>query len=101
MALRGLKIEIDESGNGAERGVSYWKVGDEECEVLERFVQEVEFSHEFSQGKVGRYKQLRKKGGGCRRGMGMECQSAHRMALPYRCGGGGEGGGEQSQGEGA
>jgi hypothetical protein len=44
IALRGLKIEID------ERGVFYWKVGDGECEVLERFVQEVEFSYEFSQG---------------------------------------------------
>ena len=51
MALRGLKIEIDESGNGVERGAFYWKVGDRECEVLERFVHEVEFSHEFSQGK--------------------------------------------------
>jgi hypothetical protein len=36
------------------RGAFYWKVGDGECKVLERFVQEVEFSHEFSQGgKVG------------------------------------------------
>jgi hypothetical protein len=50
VALWGLKIEIDESGNGVERGVFYWKVGDGERKVLERFVQEVEFSHEFSQG---------------------------------------------------
>jgi hypothetical protein len=32
------------------------------------------------EGLVGRYKRLRKKGSGCRRGMGMECQSARGMA---------------------
>jgi len=31
-------------------GFFNWKVGDGECEVLESFVQEAEFSHEFSQG---------------------------------------------------
>jgi hypothetical protein len=50
MALRGLKIEIDKSGNGMERGVFYWKVRDDECEVLERLMQEFEFRHEFSRG---------------------------------------------------
>jgi len=38
-------MEIDESTNGVDRGLFCWKVGDGECEVLERFMQECEFSN--------------------------------------------------------
>ncbi|KIX01442.1 uncharacterized protein Z518_09168 [Rhinocladiella mackenziei CBS 650.93] len=51
LALRGVEMEIDESENGIDRGVFTWKVSDGECEVLERFMQEVELSHGWWKGK--------------------------------------------------
>lgn len=40
--LLGTQMEIDESAQGIERGVMTWTLGEGECEVLERFMQEVE-----------------------------------------------------------
>ncbi|KAK5050026.1 hypothetical protein LTR84_004146 [Exophiala bonariae] len=40
--LLGTQMEIDESEQGVDRGVMTWTLGEGECEVLERFMQEVE-----------------------------------------------------------
>ena len=54
MALRGLKIEIDESGNGVERGVFIGRLGTESARFWRGLCRKLSFSHEFSQGgKVG------------------------------------------------
>jgi hypothetical protein len=45
MALLGTEFEIDETDAGIERGVMTWKVERGEIEVLERFVQEVEWGY--------------------------------------------------------
>lgn len=43
--LLGTQMEIDESEQGIDRGVMTWTVGEGECEVLERFMQEVEYGY--------------------------------------------------------
>ncbi|KIW51340.1 hypothetical protein PV05_10073 [Exophiala xenobiotica] len=50
MALRGREMDIDETANGIEE-LFTWTIGDSECEVLERFMQEVEYSHGFYLGR--------------------------------------------------
>ncbi|EXJ78054.1 hypothetical protein A1O3_09215 [Capronia epimyces CBS 606.96] len=50
MALLGMEMEIDETAHGVD-GVFTWKVGHAECEVLERFMQECEFSHGVWMGR--------------------------------------------------
>lgn len=43
-------MDIDETANGIEE-LFTWTIGDSECEVLERFMQEVEYSHGFYLGR--------------------------------------------------
>jgi hypothetical protein len=50
-ALRGKELIIDESASGLAKGEFVWKVGDGELEVLERFMQECEFSQGWWMGK--------------------------------------------------
>ncbi|OAP63226.1 hypothetical protein AYL99_02453 [Fonsecaea erecta] len=50
-ALRGTEMVVDESANGLVRGEFAWTVGDGECEVLERFMQECEYSHGWYKGQ--------------------------------------------------
>lgn len=58
-ALRGRKMVVDESRNGVgEKGEFVWTLGDGEVEVLERFMQEVEYSNGwFGEDWVGEGKQ--------------------------------------------
>ncbi|KAH0848409.1 hypothetical protein FOPE_02181 [Fonsecaea pedrosoi] len=51
LALRGTEMVIDESANGLVNGEFVWTVGDGECEVLERFMQECEYSHGWYKGR--------------------------------------------------
>ncbi|RVX69724.1 hypothetical protein B0A52_06368 [Exophiala mesophila] len=44
-ALLGKEMEIDETEAGIDRGVMTWTVGEGELEVLERFMQEVEWGY--------------------------------------------------------
>ncbi|KIW23544.1 uncharacterized protein PV07_11734 [Cladophialophora immunda] len=50
-ALRGTEMVVDESANGIVKGEFAWTVGDGECEVLERFMQECEYSHGWYKGR--------------------------------------------------
>ncbi|EXJ67337.1 uncharacterized protein A1O5_09350 [Cladophialophora psammophila CBS 110553] len=50
-ALRGAEMVVDESANGLVKGEFAWTVGDGECEVLERFMQECEYSHGWYKGR--------------------------------------------------
>lgn len=43
--LLGTQMEIDETEQGIERGVMTWTLGEGECEVIERFMQEVELDY--------------------------------------------------------
>lgn len=43
--LLGTQMEIDETDQGIERGVMTWTLGEGECEVLERFMQEIELDY--------------------------------------------------------
>jgi len=43
--LLGTQMEIDESDQGVDRGVMTWTLGEGECEVIERFMQEVELGY--------------------------------------------------------
>jgi hypothetical protein len=43
--LLGTQMEIDETEQGIERGVMTWTLGEGECEVLERFMQEIELDY--------------------------------------------------------
>ncbi|KAJ9615064.1 hypothetical protein H2200_001138 [Cladophialophora chaetospira] len=49
-SLRGKEFIVDESKNGLVKGEFVWTVGDGEAEVLERFMQEVEFSNGWFKG---------------------------------------------------
>ncbi|KIV91715.1 hypothetical protein PV10_06228 [Exophiala mesophila] len=57
-ALLGKEMEIDETEAGIDRGVMTWTVGEGELEVLERFMQEVEWGYgvgpERRDGRDGR-----------------------------------------------
>ena len=54
-ALRGKEFIVDESASGLVKGEFVWMVGDGECEVLERFMQECEFDWGWFKGrKVGK-----------------------------------------------
>jgi hypothetical protein len=50
LGLRGREMDVDETGNGIEE-LFTWTIGDSECEVLERFMQEVEYSHGWYLGQ--------------------------------------------------
>ncbi|KIY03597.1 uncharacterized protein Z520_00288 [Fonsecaea multimorphosa CBS 102226] len=50
-ALKGTEMVIDESANGLVKGEFAWTVGDGESEVLERFMQECEYSHGWYKGR--------------------------------------------------
>ncbi|KAK5553068.1 hypothetical protein LTR46_008781 [Exophiala xenobiotica] len=50
LSLRGREMDVDETGNGIEE-LFTWTIGDNECEVLERFMQEVEYSHGWYLGR--------------------------------------------------
>jgi hypothetical protein len=50
MALRSLKIEIDESGNGVEKEVFIGRLGTESARFWRDLCRKLSFSHEFSPG---------------------------------------------------
>lgn len=63
MALHGTEMEVDETAHTGIDDVFVWKVGMAECEVLERFMQECEFSHGVWMGREVVWPTERSEGG--------------------------------------
>ncbi|KIW20338.1 hypothetical protein PV08_00913 [Exophiala spinifera] len=53
LALEGREMDIDETGSGMGEMFT-WTIGPTECAVIERFMQEVEYSNGFYRGKTVR-----------------------------------------------
>ncbi|KAL6243180.1 hypothetical protein RBB50_009731 [Rhinocladiella similis] len=57
LALEGREMDIDETSNGMGEMFT-WTIGQTECAVIERFMQEVEYSNGFYRGKKVRHEDV-------------------------------------------